>query len=109
MRAAQERRMQGACNMDVVNVLALARDEGDVLKTGDAGSEVFRSHHAAPLILLRCSAVASAARTGPAYPVHRHRWPVRVSRTSCSVGSGLSDSSSVRLMRMPDVQNPHCR
>ena len=42
------------------------------------------------------------------YPVHRHSWPDRASRTSAALGSGWWSSSHRAVIIMPEVQNPHC-
>ena len=43
----------------------------------------------------------------PWYPVQRHRLAEIASRISCSLGAGLSRSSSWASMSMPGVQKPH--
>ena len=59
-------------------------------------------------LLGSAEAARMTARTMFWYPVQRHRLPSRPSRTSCSVGLGLSRSRSAAAMIMPGVQYPHC-
>ena len=50
-----------------------------------------------------------AGPDGELHPVQRQRLPSSPSRTSRSVGSGLSASTPMAAITMPGVQNPHCR
>jgi len=53
------------------------------------------------------SAARSTASTTCSYPVHRHRFPDRCSRTSSAVGEGFSARRAWAAMINPGVQNPH--
>ena len=57
--------------------------------------------------LASCCDAVRTARAILAYPVQRQWLPFRKSRTSSSVGWGISSSSFFDIMIMPGVQYPH--
>jgi hypothetical protein len=117
IRAAEQRAVDHARQLDVVQVVALAADEARVLLAlqaaeadGSLGRGVLNGGHAQ----LPCRAAASwsaAHRTAATmflYPVQRQMPPEIAVRISWSVGSGFSSSSARVVISIPGVQNPHC-
>ena len=123
VRRTQDRQVQHAAQIDVVDVVAAAPDEARVLlaehpavaarllivvglivgrwRTGLCSGHAFASSFA-------CWAAHCTDRTIVVYPVHRQICPEMASRISSSVGSGLRSSSARAVIIMPGVQNPHC-
>ena len=90
-----------------LRVLTVLADQRDRLRSRSRTHVVERrgDHFAVRMV----SAAASTDFTMLWYPVHRQRLPSRPSRTSRSVGFGISSSNDTAASTIPAVQYPHCR
>src|SRR5574343_1000574 len=116
---ADEIAEQHAGQLDVIDIVALALGEADVLNALAAGTHAFQVgdtffagggqvvHSAASLVFISFAA-DMIALTMFWYPVQRHRLPAMPKRTSSSVGDGFSCSRRWARVIMPGVQKPHC-
>ena len=100
---AKDRRMQHARAFDIGHEAPAAAQQPIVFLARYAFADIV--HEAVALSLLAIlSAASSTALTMFWYPVQRHRFPLRPSRTSSSLGFGLSASIASTVISMPGVQ-----
>src|SRR2546427_7043439 len=112
---AGERRADAAERVDLTDLDRRLRGGGgrqrEQQQTGQRGQESMPSHAFLPwcaAVTIRGAAACTALRM-PWYPVQRQSTADRPSRTSASVGSGLTCRRSSAVISMPGVQKPHCR
>ena len=106
VRAAHEGRVQHAGQLDVVDEAAAAGEQRGSSRRATRRAEVRHSRSARPCA--RASPRRARPRRCPGSRCSGRDCRRCASRTSASLGSGLSRRNSVSVISMPGVQKPHC-